>query len=41
MAMLKKNAGGICDFCHKAWKGKDYLVYLRHKDKRNKYYYSF
>ena len=31
MALLKKNAGGICDFCHKAWKGKDYLVYLRWK----------
>ena len=30
MALLKKKAGRMCDFCHKAWKGKDYLVYLRH-----------
>lgn len=30
MALLKKNAGGICDFCHKAWRGMEFLVYLRH-----------
>ena len=28
MALLKKKAGRMCYFCHKAWKGMDFLVYL-------------
>lgn len=31
MALLKKKAGRICDYCHKTWRGMDFLVYLRWK----------
>lgn len=31
LLVFEEKAGGMSDFCHLVWNGKDFLVYLRWK----------